>query len=942
MSSSPPQVILIVEDELVIRNSFRCFLEDFDYKILEADNGRLALELFEKEKPDLLLLDLGLPEIDGLEVLKVVTQKSPDTPIIVASGTGIIDDVVEALHLGASDYLLKPIEDLTVLLHSVKKALDRARLLRENRLYQQHIEARKAELEILADNIETQIWYLKDPRTYGIVNRTHALFLGRSKKDLEHQKLTDIFPPGEAREIIAANQAVFTGKTQIRSKSWFMDGTGERRLLEIVKTPKLNDHNKVDFVVCSGMDITERTRWENVLQESERKFRTFTESSPAAIMIFMDETWLYANPAAQEMTGYSEDELKGMKFWDIAHPDYKAQIKRRGREHRQRPPNMENRYTVKIISKCGEEKWVELIAETIDYNDKSAVLISGIDITKRKKALEELQKAKEKAEAANAAKSEFLANMSHEIRTPMNGVMGMTGLLLETQLTAEQLEYAEMAKKSADSLLTIINDILDFSKVEARKLELEILDFDLQTTLENVKNILGMRAQEKGIDLFFQVDENVPSSLRGDPGRIRQILTNLVGNAIKFTHKGSVSVRVNLESKIKNNNNWTQLHFVVKDTGIGINPTKLSRLFRAFSQADGSYSRKYGGTGLGLAISKQLVEMMDGQIGVESEEGKGATFWFTVRLEMQVRQRPVLADTTIETLQGKRVLVIDDNETTLRLLAESLETWKCRHDEVMNRREVLGKLRTAAQSDDPYQIAILDTSMTKADSEALGKQILEDPLLQNTAVVITTSGGQRGDAARLEKAGFAAYLTKPLNQSQLYDCLVAIINQKGPESDGAVGHIITRHTVAEERKKNARILLAEDNTINRKLVLRLLQKMGYKADAVTNGVEAVQALESAHYDLVLMDIQMPEMDGLEATRIIREKEAKKASLSVGKEPELCNPPPLSTTPIIAMTAHAMKGDREKCLANGMDDYISKPLKPPELAKKISHWLFKPL
>ena len=917
--------LLILEDETAHSEAIRRSFESagLPAEIRTASTLREYCELADARPPDIALLDLNLPDGNPLEALSLLSEDIP-FPVLVMTSMGSEAAAVTAMKAGALDYLVKSPEAFADMPRSVRRALrewavHQARKRAEKDLVEaeRSAEEKTALLKLILESPQGVVIFSLD-REYRYTEFTNAhreamkelwgaeIALGMSMPDV-------IANPADRERAKRYFDRALQGENLLVEEE-YGEKSLHRLFFENRYSPLRDAAGKIFGLTVFVTDITKRKSAE----EEVLKLRAAVEQSANTILITDTKGVIeYVNPAFQKNTGYSPDEVLGHPpnilksgyqdadfYRDLWETILDGQIWK-GQMH----------------NKCkdGSLSWVSATISPVFNDRREIVRFIGIqeDINELKTMEASLREALDRAEEATLAKSEFLANMSHEIRTPINGIMGMTDLLLDTQQTLEQRDYTESIHACGDSLLSLINDILDFSKVEAGQLVLESLDFDIRTTIEDSLEILALKAQQKGIDVVCMISEDVPEMLRGDPGRLRQVLFNLVGNAIKFTLHGGVTVQADL---LEETDAAATLRITVTDTGIGIAPDKQEAVFSKFIQADPSTTRQFGGTGLGLAICRQLIHLFHGEIQVTSEEGKGSAFSFTAVFEKPaagtIRPTPKAAD-----LSGVKVLVTDDFVTNRTLMTNLLKRWGCRFAEAPDGSSALALLKQAACEGDPFVAALLDMQMPLMDGAELGRRIKSDDAIKSTRLVMLTSLGKRGDAERLAGVGFSGYLPKPIRPALLRKCLALVLGRQEPI--GSDQDLITRHTVAETARRRLRVLVAEDNSTNRIIAVKMLEKLGHMAESVANGEEVVDSLNRIPYDLVLMDCQMPVMDGFRATRIIR-----------GPGSSALNP----RVPIIALTAHAMKGDRDLCMEAGMNDYVSKPTNVHDLAAAIERCL----
>jgi PAS domain S-box-containing protein len=763
--------------------------------------------------------------------------------------------------------------------------------------------------------------YMVDRESLKFVDATAT---ASSRTGYSHEELLKMGPLDLLKEnrdelIRKYDEAIAASPRGIRSESIGRLKDGRETYVELNRQAVRVDGRWV--IVTISRDVTERKLAELALHAADARLKRATRGANDGLWeldVATREMWV--SPRFGEMFGFDQREFLGarQKFFDILH----AEDVQRLRDAIERCIREDVLVDVEVraTTRAGESRWYRVRGALERDAAGTPLTVSGSqrDINQRQQYALALLEATETAAAANNAKSQFLANMSHEIRTPMNGVIGMIELLLETPLNPMQLDYAETVRDSASALLTVINDILDFSKVEAGKLDLEVLDMDVRDTVEDVARLLSIQAHAKGLEVIALLDPSLPDRVRGDAGRLRQILLNLGGNAVKFTPKGEVSIECKVAHK---DERGVMVRCEIRDTGIGIPAGRINSLFTAFTQVDSSTTRRFGGTGLGLSIVKRLVALMGGEVGVSSEEGAGSTFWFTARLGVahdtsKSRAAPPIA------LRGQRIIIVDDNATNRKVLMGQLSL--CGMDAVCagSADEALSLMRHAAAAGRAFEVALLDHQMPGCDGATLGKTILGEHTLRGARLVLLTSSGQRGDGRLFSELGFAGYLLKPVTHRDLTDCLSMVLGTQAEGWRTSTQPIVTRHALRSQRMRETQhILLAEDNPVNQKVACRILEKLGYRVDVAADGQAAFDAWQSGRYHLILMDCQMPILDGYETTRKIREQE------SGGKH-----------IPIIALTAHAMKGADNECRAAGMDDYLSKPIDREQLQQALNRWL----
>ena len=965
-----PLRVLIVEDnpadaELMLQALRRAGFDPVGDRVEDEQDFRGHLQ----RAPEIILADFTLPEFGAVGALQVLQDRELDIPVIIVSGTIGEERAVQIMQQGAADYVMK--DRLARLGQAVTRALEK-KLLRDEKRHTDQLLRQSAHLLSLTADVgvaltrgDTLTEMLRQCGASLVRNldaamaRVWTLNAPENALELKASVGLDTHPESPQADVLVGNHAVgliaeqrkpyltnaVVGDPRLGDQDWaqregIVSFAGYPLIVEGRLVGVLEIFSRQPFpptilealtTAADGIALgIERKRAGKSLADANTGLKEILDAATQVSIIATDPFGLITvfNAGAERMLGYAADEMVGKRTPESIHleVEVREQAERLALEfgrpltgfgalvERVRRGLPEERQWI-YVCKNGDQLTVNLAVTALRDREGKIDGFLGIarDITVQARIEAELREAKEAAEAANRAKSEFLANMSHEIRTPMNGILGLTGLVQATDLSLEQRQYVDGVKLSADTLLKVINDILDFSKGEVGRMELEAIDFDLRETVCDTVKTLALGANEKGLELLCDVRPDVPDALIGDPARLRQIIVNLVGNALKFTPAGEITVLVEIKTLTKD---AAWLHFSVSDTGIGIPVDKRQAIFEAFTQADGSTTRNYGGTGLGLAISSQLVKLMGGRIWVESEVGHGSKFHFTSRFDLPSTVIPKKTLNLAPELQNLRVLVVDDNATNRRILKDVLTHWSMKPLLVGDGGAALAALQNAVDAKEPFDLILLDVAMPGMDGFDVLEHLGRQPGVARPTILMLSSRSRRGDIARSRELGAAAYLIKPIKPSELLNAIMTALPHALERNEPRA---TTPLESAVEAERPLRILVAEDNAINRLVAVRILQKAGHSAEVAVNGMEAVDLMANVAFDLILMDVQMPLMDGFEATARIREKEQ-----STGQH-----------LPIVAMTAHAMKGDRERCLESGMDGYVAKPIQEKVLFAAIA-------
>jgi PAS domain S-box-containing protein len=894
--------VLLVEDNPaearrlseLLAHASRCRL-----RVTVADNVGEAKRSFAKAPTDVILLDWFLPDRYGIDGLRDLQAVAPRTPILMLVGWDDDEAAIAALRAGAQDVLIKEQITAAMFERRIRYAAERKRT--ESALRQTE-EMYRSLIESLPINV-----FRKDAQG-------HFVFANQRFCDELHKRLDELvgrtdfafFPPELAEKYRNDDQRVMRERLVVEDIEAHRTPDGARLHVQVMKAPATDMNGNVIGTQTMFWDVTARMAAEEALQQSTARFKKLFDANIIGIMLAdLSGRVLEANDAYLRLTGYSREDLQtGRLRWDKITPPEFRESDLRAIESLNTTgvcPPWEKEY----IRKDGTRVPVMLGVSMLD-NSTSECICFVLDMTKQKRTETQLLRAKEEADSASQAKSLFLANMSHEIRTPMNAIIGLTELVLDSELTPQQRDNLSAVSESAEALLSLINHILDFSKIEAGKLELDAVEFSLRTMIAGILKTLALQAHRKGLELVGDIRADVPDRLIGDVVRLRQVLMNLLGNAIKFTESGEVVLRVVASSREALS---LELRFEVVDTGIGIPEDRQHAIFEAFEQVHTSINRKYGGTGLGLSITSKLAQLMGGRVWLKSEPGRGSTFFVTSRVRPAVSELAAAAMNP-SPLDGLRVLVVDDNATSRQTLMDLLTSWRMRPTAVSGAKAALTTLKRSKGADSFFAFSLIDAQMPVVDGFELAASIRNEFADRAGHLLLMLSSPNRAaELACCDQAGLAATIAKPVNESELFDTLMSLRLGSGDE----VAPSLPARAV-EKARTVLRVLLVEDSLFNQKLAIALLQKRGHEVVVANNGREAVDLFFRQRFDRVLMDVQMPEMDGLEATQVIRQRESRSGG----------------HVPIIAMTAQALSGDRERCLAAGMDEYLTKPIRADQM------------